>query len=234
MEPGRLPVENRTRALFTAAALIAVSTSVHADSSTQSRADLSLSVHVTPSSFAPGERGTVRLTLHNAGPDAAGTIRPGPFANLVLQRGFRLESAYQRGPYQVVAPVSGCFITYDIVGPYTDLSFGLVWSYYFEVVPAGESRTCTFDIKFADRPFSTFETFWRSISYPGEDPNIDNDRVDYTFIAAGDLPVPVPASSFWAMTGLAALLVSLGLRSTRSKSNRPLTAARRRFASRRC
>lgn len=221
------------RTLLAAATLIALSVSVHADSPIHTHADLSLSLHVTPSSFAPGQLGTVRLTLHNAGPDAAGTIRPGPFANLVLQRGFRLESAYQRGPYEVVAPVSGCFITYDIVGPYTDLSFGLVWSYYFEVVPAGESRTCTFDIRFADRPFSTFDTFWRSVSYPGEDQNVDNDRVDYTFIAAADLPVPVPASAFWAMAGLAVSLVSLGLRSMRDRSNHSCIAECRTSASRR-
>lgn len=187
------------------------------------QADLELSVSVTPSVFSPGSRGTVALTLHNHGPDAAGT---GAFDTLVYQRGFRLEVPSDRPPYEIREPVTGCFIASELVGPFPDFSFGLVWAYYFGVIPAGESRTCTFAIEFYPRPFESFDTFWRASLYT-EDPNPSNDRADYRFVAGTPYvaPIPVPATDW---PGMAGLLIGLswltwrrqGLSSPRSV-NRP-------------
>ncbi len=173
------------------------------------QADLELSVSVTPSAFSPGNRGTVALTLLNHGPDAAGT---GAFDTLVYQRGFRLEVPSDRPPYEIREPVTGCFIASELVGPFPDFSFGLVWAYYFGIIPAGESRTCTFAIEFYPRPFESFDTFWRASLYT-EDPNPSNDRADYRFVAGTPYvaPVPVPATNWLGMTGLLSGLSWLAL-----------------------
>ncbi len=43
-------------------------------------ADVSVSVRVTPSTFAPLDTGVIELTMHNQGPDPAGTVYPGSLA----------------------------------------------------------------------------------------------------------------------------------------------------------
>ena len=176
------------------------------------QADLEVSVSVTPSSFSPGSQGIVSLTLTNHGPDTAGT---GSFANLVLQRGFRLEVITDRPPYEIREPVSGCVIAPEIVGPFSDLSFGFVWTYYFDAIPAGTSRTCTFAIEFSPRPFDSFDTFWRTAATT-EDPNPANNQADYRFIAGIPLipPQPVPGLRLIAQLLLAASLLLLALQAT--------------------
>jgi len=172
------------------------------------QADLAVSVSVTPSVFSPGSSGTVSLTLHNLGPDPSGDPDLGILANWVFQRGFRLEVPSDRPPYEVRGPVSGCLIVEEIVGPFTDLSFGLVWTYYFQTVQPGESRTCTFQIEFYPRPFESFDTYWRTAT-SSTDPNPENNRVDYRFVAGTPYvePIAVPAMKW---PGVVLLLVGMG------------------------
>lgn len=181
---------------------------VVATAGTSVEADLAVSVSVVPSVFGPGSRGTVALTLHNLGPGPSGDPDMGVFANWVFQRGFRLEVPSDRPPYEIRGPVSGCSIVEEIVGPFVDLSFGLVWTYYFQVLQPGESRTCTFQIEFYPRAFDSFDTHWRTATSP-TDPNPDNNRVDYRFVSGAPYaePIPVPAMN-WA--GLSLLLVGMG------------------------
>lgn len=167
-----------------------------------------MSVSVSPASFSPGSSATVTLTLHNAGPATAGsTTRPPHLANLVLQKGFRREPPLNRPPYAIPTQGTGCFISYDIVGPLADLSFGWVWSFYFELIPAGESRTCTFPIQFYPTTTESFETFW--VSSPlAPDPNPGNDRAFYTFVAGTPYVAPTPVPAL-APSGLVTLILAL-------------------------
>jgi hypothetical protein len=169
------------------------------------QADLAVSVSVTPSEFSPGSHGSISLTLNNHGPDTAGT---GAFSNLVFQRGFRLEVPTDRPPYDIRDPVIGCFVVTEIVGPFSDLSFGLVWSYYFDVIAPGTSRTCTFPIEFYPQPFENFDTFWIT-ALSTEDPNPSNNRVDYRFVAGTPFLAPTPVPTM-GLPGLMALLSGLG------------------------
>ena len=172
------------------------------------RADLAVSVVVSPLTVSPGGTATVWLTLHNAGPDTAGASQPdNPLPNLVLQRGFRLAQSSDRGPYEIQGPIAGCVIAEDIVGPFADLSFGLVWSFYFPPILAGESRTCSFEIEFARQPLESFDTFWRTAT-SSEDLNPSNNQIAYRFVVGNptNLATPIPTLSL-----LAKLLLVVGL-----------------------
>lgn len=172
--------------------------------------DVSISVSVTPSSFQPGERGTVTLTLENAGPDAAGVAQAGdPLANFVIGPGFRLPTTWDWGPFDILwSAVSGCVATYDVIGPGPppDFFFALVFQFYFEVIPPGESRVCTFDIQFLPEPFETFESKWTYVVRgTQQDTNPANNEIFYTIVAGAPYvpPEPAPVLSLWTLTGLA-------------------------------
>lgn len=181
--------------------------------------DVSIAVSVTPSQFQPGDRGTVTLALHNAGPTAAGVAQPGPsgdqFANYVIGPGFRLPTTWDWGPFDILwSTVNGCVATYDVAGPGPppDFFFALVFQFYFEVIPPEESRVCTFDIQFLPKPFETFETRWRyTISAAQEDTDPSNNQVFYTIVAGEPAapPAPVPALSRWASVGAGIGLIAL-------------------------
>jgi hypothetical protein len=179
---------------------MAVPTAIEAQ--TYARVDVSVSVSVAPVPFAPGGRSTVSLTIHNAGPDAAGTANPGPYAIDVIQRGFIIT--HFPPPYEIRNPVAGCRITETITEPLPNGDIGLVWEFYFDVLQAGASRTCTFDIEFYPFTRDSFTTGW--LANPGYheiDSNPDNNRVSYTFRAAA---VPIPATS-----GFSLLMLTIGL-----------------------
>lgn len=172
--------------------------------------DVSIAVAVTPSAFLPGDRGTVTLTLHNAGPALAGTTSPGSFGNYVIGPSFRITEDSPWGPFDIVwESVQGCFATYDILGPGEDLSFGLTFQFYFDVIAPGASLTCTFNIVFLTAPFETFVTKWSYIprilqtdTVPG------NNDTYYTFVAGAPQvpPRPVPSLSWrgqiWLVLGI--------------------------------
>lgn len=191
----------------------------HAQDEPWPQIDVSIAVSVTPSAFQPGDRGTVTLTLHNAGPTAAGVAQPGPFgdqfANYVIGPGFRLPTTWDWGPFDILwSTVSGCVATYDVIGPGPppDFFFALVFQFYFEVIPPGESRVCTFDIQFLPEPFETFETRWSyTISAAQEDTNPADNEVFYTIVAGAPYvpPAPVPTLSRWASIGLGMGLLAL-------------------------
>lgn len=195
------------------AAVFALTSQVQAQDEPWPQIDVSITVSVTPSAFQPGDRGTVTLTLHNAGPTAAGVAQPGPFgdqfANYVIGPGFRLPTTWDWGPFDILwSTVNGCVATYDVIGPGPppDFFFALVFQFYFEVIPPGESRVCTFDIQFLPEPFETFETRWSyTISAAQEDTNPANNEVFYTIVAGAPYvpPVLVPSLSRWTLMGLA-------------------------------
>lgn len=194
----------------------------YAGTSPPGQYDVSISVAVTPSAFQPGDRGTVTLALHNAGPDPAGSVQPGPggnlVANFVIGPGFRLATAGDWGPFDIIySTVSGCLATFDVIGPGPppNFFFGLVFQFYFAVVPPGESLTCTFDIVFLPTPFETFESRWRYEAGSG-DTNPGNNEIFYTIVAGTpyQTPAPIPALSWWGQAGV---MLGLGLLALRSR-----------------
>jgi hypothetical protein len=164
--------------------------------------DLSVAVSTTPVPFVPGGRGTVTLTVHNAGPDTAGVPYLGAYAIDVIQQAFIVTSSPP--PYEIRDPVSGCTITETITEPLPDGSIALIWEFYFEIIPPNVSRTCTFDIEFYPFTRESFETGWRAIVDSNEDDlNLANNQVDYIFRPP---PTVIPTLS---RPGLAALCISL-------------------------
>jgi len=178
-------------ALFMAHAFTASAGTLHP------QVDLYVSVSTDPVPFVPGGRGTVALTLHNAGPDAAGTTFPGTYAIDVIQSGFIITS--HPPPYEIRGPVEGCFIAETITEPLPNGDIGLVWEFYFDVVSPGASRTCTFGIEFYPSTRDSFTTSWIAVSPNDEDTNPGNNRVHYTFAAP---PVSIPTASSRGLIGL--------------------------------
>jgi len=185
--------------IFVAGAILTVSGAARAGA--RPRVDLSVQIAATPVPFARGGRSTVSLTLHNAGPDSAGTTYPGTYAIDVIQSGFIVTA--QPPPYEIRGPVDGCFIAETITEPLPNGDLALVWEFYFDVVAADASRTCTFDIEFDPSTRRSVPASWIAVSPNDDDTNPDNDRVHYTFLGP---PVAIPATS---LGGLVALLVGV-------------------------
>ncbi len=79
-----------------------------------------------------------------------------------------------------------------------------MFSYWFDAIPAGESRTCTYRVHVLPSTVESFDTHWTVRSSNDDDINPDNDRFDYTFVAAPPAPpVPVPSGPAWGWAGLA-------------------------------
>ena len=185
----------------TTALCLLMSTMVSVPAGALPQVDLSVSVSTTPVPYVPGGHGTVTLTVHNAGPDAAGTTFPGPYAIDVIQDGFTIT--HNPPPYEIRAPVIGCLITETITEPLPDGNIGLIWEFYFDVIPAGGSRTCTFDIEFYPSTRQSFTTGWLAVIPSDNDTNPNNNRVNYTFLA-GTQQVP-------AITNPGLLVLAIGL-----------------------
>ena len=87
-----------------------------------------------------------------------------------------------------------------------------MFSYWFDPIPAGESRTCTYRIQFLPSTLESFETDWLVSSYANDD-DVDgsNNRFEYTFIAPSgvsvSIPVPMLSSASLLILGLGLLLM---------------------------
>lgn len=166
----------------------------------------SLSVTVTPPIFVPGGRNTVALTVHNAGPDTAGTI-PGVSPSIFVYQDIFIITT-QPPPYEIVSPADGCWIERFVGEPLPDRNIALSFGHYFESIPAGQSRTCTYDIEFYSSTRASFPTGWLVRTPNDDDKNPSNDRLDYTFATAPLAPAaPVPTGSTltWLVLGLGLL-----------------------------
>lgn len=184
----------------------------------QTHADLSVSAVVTPPAFVSGGRTTVALTVHNAGPDAidSGT----DFSISVFGEDHLITN--QNPPYEVlVDEAEGCWaerFLAEWVPPYNDTH--LLFAYYFEALPAGESRTCVYEMEYypVTRPPLTL-TWQVSIWYSGtnDDPNPSNDTFSVSLNAAPSASATsVPAGSLvaWLMLCSGVIAGALRRRST--------------------
>lgn len=174
---------------------------IGAAAGTPPKVDLSVSVVVSPASFDSGGRNTVRLTVHNAGPDTAGLI-PGDSESIYVIGGSVIVSA-QPPPFEVVPPIQGCWIERFLTEPLPDGSIALSFVYYFDSIPAGQSRTCTYDVEFGASVRTDIATGWSVFTINDEDTNLANDRIEYVFRLR---PVSVSVTS-----PLALILLGLGL-----------------------
>jgi hypothetical protein len=89
----------------------------------------------------------------------------------------------------------------------------LMFTYWFDAIPAGQSRTCTYRTQFLPSTLESFETHWTVRTSNDDDINPDNDRFDYTFVAApaqASIPVPtLSAIGLWILVaGLLLAIVS--------------------------
>ncbi|MCQ4167713.1 hypothetical protein [Tahibacter harae] len=182
--------------------------SVPALAGTRPQVDLSLSASMSPRTFGPGGRNTVELTLRNAGPDAAGTIPIRPSTLYVGGDGFYITNSPP--PYEVVPPISGCSVERFVSEPLPDGNIGMAFVYYFDSIPAGEFRTCLFDVVFHSSTRTSLAGGFYAYSNVNDiDLNLENNRLDFVFVA-NRVPVavaPVPAMSRLGLLGLIAGLI---------------------------
>ena len=176
-------------------------------------ADVTVSVVVTPSTFQPGSTGVIELTMHNNGPDTAGSNA----YNLIDQKAFLSTPPAPRAPYVVLPGVTGCVVGGQFLGPNVDMLWGYIGTFAYPSIPAGESRTCRIPIQFLDQPLESFDTYWRISTNP-EDPDLSNNQVNYRFIAAAPPATPVPALDRWVILLTALGLLALSARALRRRA----------------
>jgi hypothetical protein len=185
--------------------------SAQAIAGTRPQVDLSVSVTTTPQPFVPGGIGTVTMTVHNAGPDAAGSTLPDMREIVVLEKPYDVVG--QPPPFAFFEPAVGCSAYAEFSEYIPGLPGGgitLLNSYYFDDIAPGESRTCTYRIQFLQSTQASFATYWRvTDSANDDDINPDNDRFDYTFVAAPLAFVSVPTLSAISLLILSAGLLSI-------------------------
>lgn len=184
---------------------------IPAGAGTRPKVDLSVSVTTTPVPFVPGGIGTVTMTVHNAGPETAGATLPNQKLVIVLEKPYDIVT--QPPPFLLFEPAVGCSAYAQESEPIPGLPGGgitLLFSYYFDAIAPGESRTCTYRVEFLPTTQADFATYWDTTSPNDDDIDQNNDRFNYTFIApaAPSVSASVPALS---LVGLCMLCVGLSL-----------------------
>lgn len=181
---------------------------------TRPQVDLSLSIQASPKTFSPGGRSTVQLTLHNKGPSTAGTV---PGSLVVIQNQFIITT--QPPAFEVATPISGCGIERYVSEPAPDESIALIFIYYFDAIPAGQSRNCVFDVIFDATTVTSVPTGFFAYSAQDDETNPGDDRVDFVFVATpiAQAATPVPAtSSLGVLALISGLLLAVGWQRTRT------------------
>jgi len=201
-------------------AFLACVASVSAIAGARPKVDLSVSVTTSPVPFEPGGIVTVTMTVHNAGPDAAGATLPNERSVIVREKPYGIVE--RPPPFVLFEPATGCSAYAQESEPIPGLPGGgltYLFSYYFDTVGPGESRTCVYRVRFLPSTQEDFATNWRISSANDDDTNPNNNQFDYTFIAAEPpAPVAVPALSLtgWLLLGLGLLLTPVLVRTYRA------------------
>lgn len=150
------------------------------------------------------------MTVHNAGPDDAGTTNPDDKPVRVFGSTI-VYSAELGPPLEIVGVLSGdCWVDrYTEVLPSGD--WIIEFDYFFDPIAAGASRTCTSDIYFSTQAPAQLATNWRVTSANDREIDSSNNRVDYTFVsasAASPISVPSGSPSVWLALTLGLLLIA--------------------------
>lgn len=182
--------------------------------------DLSIEVNVSPPDFVPGGRNTVTMMIRNAGPDTAGATVPNQDTINVYQGDFIVTT--RPPPFEIAEPVAGCWIERFVSEPTEDWNILLTFIFRFGPIPAGESRTCTYDIQFYPDTRRSFPTGWLLTSPNDDDTDRSNNRFDYEFRAR---PVSIPTLSPISSALLGFGLLWLATRVRRMRDARALHGA---------
>jgi len=92
-----------------------------------------------------------------------------------------------------------------------------VWFVFdFEEIPAGQSRSCTFDIEFYPSTQEDFPTGWQVFTPNDDDSDPSNDRVDYVFQVASPAAANVRTLSWLGASLLGVLLLMIAALNERS------------------
>jgi hypothetical protein len=172
---------------------------------TRPQVDLSLEVTTNPVPFVPGGRGTVTLTVHNAGPDTAGATIPNFDTIVVFQNEFIITT--QPPPFWLLTQGVGCIIDTYLSDPLPNGDIALVYIFYVDPIAAGESRVCTYDIEFYPSTRDSFATHWFVTSSNDDDTDPGNNRVDYVFQAPA---ASIPTASRHGLIALGFCLLLTG------------------------
>lgn len=158
--------------------------------------------------FYPGARGTVTVTVHNAGPDDVG---PAQFVNVVSEY---INAESRPFPYQVFLDSAvGCLAGFNNTEAFPDGSIYFYYSYYFQAIPAGQSATCVYDVQLSLSAYADVPLEWTVSAFndfPDVDPNPSNNAFDAEFVG-GAIPPPASVPCGGRMSYLAMLLGLLGL-----------------------
>ena len=174
----------------------------------RAQVDLSIHVDMTPDTFVPSGTNTFSITVHNAGPGDAGASRPDDLPIAVYGSSI-VFPATQPPPLDISYSVDGGCYLFRYSEPLPNGDWVLLYSYRLDPIPAGQSRTCSSAIEFSALAAADIATYWRVSALADDDIQPDNNRFDYTFVAAPPAPpAPVPAGSSLALAclGLALLL----------------------------
>jgi len=194
--------------------------SVSAIAGARPQVDLSVSVTTSPEPFVPGGIVTVTMTVHNAGPDTAGATLPNQRSIIILEKAYDIVD--RPPPFVLLEPATGCSAYAHVSEPIPGVPGGgiaFLFSYYFDAIGPGESRTCIYRVRFLPSTQEDFATDWLTTSPNDDDINPSNNRFDYTFVAAEPpAPVAVPALSpaSWFLLGFGLLLTPVFLRTYRA------------------
>ena len=183
---------------------------IHVRAGERPLVDLSLEVSVSPAQFTPGGRSTVTLRVHNSGPDTAGATLPNQESIFILEDPFDVTEGPP--PFEIVTNAVGCRADEIVPDPVVS-----VWFVFdFEEIPAGQSRSCTFDIEFYPSTQEDFPTGWQVFTPNDDDSDPSNDRVDYVFQVASPAAANVRTLSWLGASLLGVLLLMIAALNERS------------------
>jgi hypothetical protein len=194
--------------------------SIPAAAGTRPQVDLSVSVTTSPVPFVPGGIVTVTMTVHNAGPETAGAMLPNQQSIVILEKPYDLVD--HAAPFVLFEPATGCNAYAHVPDPIPGVPGGglaLLFTYYFDAIGPGQSRTCVYRLRILPSTQADIATYWETLNPNEDDINPSNNRFDYTFIAAEPpAPVAVPALSPIAgfLLGIGLLLTPMFFRTDRS------------------
>lgn len=176
----------------------------------RAQVDLSIDVDMTPATFTPGSWGIFSVTVHNAGPDAAGTVFPDEKPINVYSSSIVFPPE-QPPPLEILTVLTGnCWLD-RYSEPLPSGQWIVQFIFSFDPIAAGASRTCTSEIEFSTLVTASVPTRWRVVPHNDQETNSDDNQVDYTFVAAPPAPpasVPSGSSWSWIALGLACFLTA--------------------------
>lgn len=116
----------------------------------------------------------------------------------------------QPPPYEVIFPADGCAVERFVTDPLPDGNLALQFAYYFDALPVGASRTCTYEIEFYPSTTPPLTLKWKATTWYVRD-NIDPDPSNNTFNYTLNAAPRVPPTSVPAGTPMAWFLLGIGL-----------------------